>query len=65
MINFNSSTLKSDGVDRQQGFNEILNSPVFKILLLANGKTSGVIVYIKEKKLSHFLKIKGKRYLQR
>ena len=28
----NFSTLKSEGINRQEGFNEILNSPVFKIL---------------------------------
>ena len=58
----NFSTLKSEGVDRKQGFNEILNSPVFKNFIISeDGKTSGIIVYIKEKKMSLFLKIIRKR----
>ncbi len=45
----NFSTLKSDGVDRQRGFEEILESPVFKNFVISeDGKTSGIIVYIKE-----------------
>ena len=47
----NFSTLKSEGVDRKQGVDEILNSPVFKNFIISeDGKTSGIIVYIKEKK---------------
>ena len=46
----NFSTLKSEGVDREEGFNEILNSPVFRNFIISDdGKTSGIIVYIKEK----------------
>ena len=45
----NFSTLKSEGIDRQKGFSEILNSPVFKNFVISeDGKTSGIIVYIKE-----------------
>ena len=45
----NFSTLKSDGIDRERGFKEILNSPVFKNFVISeNGKTSGIIVYIKK-----------------
>ena len=30
----NFSTLKSDGIDKKRGFNEILNSPVFRLSLI-------------------------------
>ena len=45
----NFSTLKSEGIDRKKGFSEILNSPVFRNFVISeDGKTSGIIVYIKE-----------------
>ena len=45
----NFSTLKSDGIDKEKGFSEILNSPVFKNFVISeDGQTSGIIVYIKE-----------------
>src|SRR6056300_173684 len=44
-------TLKDEGVDRNRGFKEILNSPVFKNFVISeNGNTSGIIVNIKENK---------------
>ena len=47
----NFSTLKSEGIDKESGFSEILNSPVFKNFVISeDGKTSGIIVYIKEEK---------------
>jgi len=46
----NFSTLKSEGVDIKEGFNEILNSPVFRNFVISeDGKTTGIIVYLKEK----------------
>jgi len=48
----NFSTLKSDGVNREEGFNEILNSPVFKNFVISeDGETSGIIVYLKKKEI--------------
>ena len=45
----NFSTLKSKGIDKERGFNEILNSPVFRNFVISeDGKTTGIIVYIKE-----------------
>jgi predicted RND superfamily exporter protein len=44
-------TLKDEGVDRNRGFKEILNSPVFRNFVISeNGNTSGIIVNIKENK---------------
>ena len=45
-------TLKDEGVDKERGFKEILNSPVFRNFVISeDGKTSGVIVYIKKSEL--------------
>ena len=42
----NYSTLISQGIDKERGFNEILNSPVFRNFVISeDGKTSGIIVY--------------------
>ncbi len=46
----NFKTLKDENVDRNRGFKEILNSPVFRNFVISeDGKTSGIIVNIKEK----------------
>ena len=48
-------TLKDDDVDKQRGFKEILNSPVFRNFVISeNGKTSGIIVNIKENKIKRY-----------
>ena len=45
----NFSTLKDEESDKERGFNEILNSPVFRNFVISeDGKTSGIIVYIKK-----------------
>ncbi|MDC1159688.1 MMPL family transporter [Candidatus Pelagibacter sp.] len=45
----NFKTLKDEGVDKERGFKEILNSPVFRNFVVSeDGKTSGIIVYIKK-----------------
>ncbi len=42
-------TLKDEDVDRDRGFKEILNSPVFRNFVISeDGKTSGIIVNIKQ-----------------
>ncbi|MDB9815186.1 MMPL family transporter [Candidatus Pelagibacter sp.] len=44
-------TLKDEGVDKDHGFKEILNSPVFRNYVISeDGNTSGIIVNIKENK---------------
>jgi len=46
----NYSTLKSQNVDKERGFSEILNSPVFRNFVISeDAKTSGIIVYLKSK----------------
>ncbi len=45
----NFVTLKDDDVDKIRGFNEILNSPVFRNFVISeDGKTTGIIVNIKK-----------------
>ena len=45
----NFKTLKDKDVDKERGFDEILNSPVFRNFVISkDGKTSGIIVYIKK-----------------
>ena len=47
----NFKTLNSKNIDIERGFNEILNSPVFRNYVISeDGKTSGIIVYLKQKK---------------
>ena len=45
----NFSTLKIEGIDKERGFNEILNSPVFRNFVISeDGKTTGIIVNLKK-----------------
>ena len=45
----NFSTLKDEGVDKERGYKEILNSPVFRNFVISeDGSTSGIIVYLKQ-----------------
>ena len=45
----NFKTLKDDDVDKLRGFKEIISSPVFKNFVISeDGKTSGIIIYIKK-----------------
>ena len=51
----NYSTLNTEGVNKERGFKEILNSPVFKNFVVSeDGKTSGIIVYIKKNNKNDF-----------
>ena len=55
----NFKTLTSKNIDKERGFNEILNSPVFKNFVISeDGKTSGIIVYIKQNKIDKPIKTK-------
>ncbi len=58
----NFVTLKSENVDKNRGFNEILNSPVFRNFVISeDGTTTGIIVNIKEDtKLKNLIKKNNK-----
>ena len=50
----NFKTLKDEDVDKERGFQEILNSPVFRNFVISeDGNTSGIIVYIKKNNLEN------------
>ena len=57
----NFKTLSSEDVDKERGFNEIINSPIYKEFVISkDGKTSGILVYIKiDKKLSDLIRTKN------
>ncbi len=58
-------TLKDEGVDRNRGFEEILNSPVFRNFVISeDGKTSGIIVNIKKNKPIEDIKNKLPREIE-
>ena len=62
----NYKTLSYPDIDKKRGFEEILNSPIYKNYVISeDGKTSGIVVYLKEdKKLKEYIKIKND-YLNR
>ncbi|MDA9663269.1 MMPL family transporter [Candidatus Pelagibacter sp.] len=54
-------TLKDEGVDKERGYKEILDSPVFRNFVISeDGETSGIIVYIKKDKILSELQTKDK-----
>ncbi|MDA9650860.1 MMPL family transporter [Candidatus Pelagibacter sp.] len=59
-------TLKDDDVDRNRGFQEILNSPVFRNFVISeNGNTSGIIVNIKKNKKLADIENKSKQEIEK
>ena len=62
----NYKTLAYPEIDRERAFDEIINSPIYKNYVISeDGKTSGIVVYLKEdKRLSEYIKIKDKYYNQ-
>ena len=42
--------MKSEGINKKKGFDEILNSPVFRNFVISeDGNTTGIIAYLKKK----------------
>ncbi len=63
LLNF--KTLKDEGVDKERGFREILASPVFRNFVISeDGKTSGIIVNIKENKKLEDIESKSDKEIQ-
>ena len=60
----NYKTLKDEGVDKKRGFEEIINSPIFKDFVISqDGKTTGIIVNLKtDEKLREFIEKKDYFY---
>ena len=58
-------TLKDEDVDKERGFKEILDSPVFRNFVISeDGKTSGIIVNIKTKSPLEDIENKSKKKLK-
>ena len=57
----NFKTLSDEDADKEKGFEEIINSPIYKEFVISkDGNTSGILVYIKiDKKLSDLIKSKN------
>ncbi len=57
----NFKTLKDEDVNKERGFQEIISSPVFRNFVISeDGKTSGIIVYLKKNKLLKNIQSKSK-----
>jgi len=62
----NYKTLVYPEVDKKRGFDEILNSPIYKNYVISeDGKTSGIVVYLKkDERLAEYIKVKDKYFDQ-
>ena len=61
----NFRTLKDENIDRERGFQEILNSPVFKNFVISeDSKTTGIIVNLKEKEKPQFSAFDNKKEIE-
>ena len=61
----NFKTLKDKDIDKDRGFKEILNSPVFRNFVISeNGNTSGIIVNIKKDKQKENIKNLSKEEIE-
>ena len=60
----NYKTLAYPEVDKKRGFEEIVNSPIYKNYVISeDGKTSGIVVYLKkDERLAEYIKIKDKYF---
>ena len=62
----NFKTLSSEDVDKERGFKEIINSPIYKEFVISkDGNTSGILVYIKSDKKMSDLIIEKNNYLNK
>ncbi len=62
----NYKTLAYPEIDRKKGFEEIINSPIYKNYVISeDGVTSGIVVYLKkDERLAEYIKIKDKYFNQ-
>ena len=60
----NYKTLAYPEIDRKRGFDEIINSPLYKNYVISeDGKTSGIVVYLKnDERLNEYIKIKDRYF---
>ncbi len=62
----NYKTLSYPNLDKNRGFQEILNSPIYKNYVISkDGKTSGIVIYLKrDERLNEYIKLKEKYYFE-
>ena len=62
----NYKNLAYPEINKKRGFDEIVNSPIYKNYIISeDGKTSGIVVYLKkDERLSEYIKVKDKYYDQ-
>ncbi len=61
----NFKTLKDEDVNRERGFQEIISSPVFRNFVISeDGKTTGIIVYIKNNILPKNIENKSRQEIE-
>ena len=62
----NYKTLAYPEIDKKRGFDEIINSPIYKNYVISeDGKTSSIVVYLKkDERLAEYIKIKDKYFNQ-
>ncbi len=62
----NYKTLAYPEIDKERGFEEIVNSPIYKNYVISeDGKTSGIVVYLKkDERLAEYIKVKDKYFNQ-
>ncbi len=62
----NYKTLAHPEIDRKRGFEEIINSPIYKDYVISkDGKTSGIVVYLKkDERLAEYIRVKNNFYNQ-
>ncbi len=62
----NYKTLAYPEIDKKRGFDEIINSPIYKNYVISeDGKTSGIVVYLKkDERLAEYIKLKDKYFIQ-
>ena len=62
----NYKTLAYPEINKRRGFEEIVNSPIYRDYVISkDGKTSGIVVYLKkDERLAEYIKVKDKYFLQ-
>ena len=62
----NYKTLSYPNLDKNRGFQEILDSPIYKDYVISkDGKTSGIVIYLKkDERFSEYVKLKEKYFFE-
>ena len=63
----NYKTLSYPNIDKNRGFQEILNSPIYRDYVVSkDGKTSGIVIYLKkDERLNEYIKLKEKYFFEK